>query len=221
MILSALDWTIIAGYLILSIIVGLWSSKSSSQDTRSFFLAGNNLPWWMLGISMVATTFSTDTPNLVTDLVRKDGVAGNWVWWAFLLTGMLSVFVYAKLWNRSGLLTDIQFYELRYGGRPAAFLRGFRALYLGLIFNSLVMGAVSLAAIKFGEIVLQIEGWQTLFIACSVTLLYSTLGGLKAVVVTDVIQFLLAMIGSVWAAIYVISLPQIGGINNLINHPTL
>ena len=122
---------------------------------------------------MVATTFSTDTPNLVTDLVRKDGVAGNWVWWAFLLTGMLSVFVYAKLWNRSGLLTDIQFYELRYGGRPAAFLRGFRALYLGLIFNSLVMGAVSLAAIKFGEIVLQIEGWQTLFIACSVTLLLS------------------------------------------------
>ena len=221
MILSALDWTIIAGYLILSIIVGLWSSKKSSQDTRSFFLAGNNLPWWMLGISMVATTFSTDTPNLVTDLVRKDGVAGNWVWWAFLLTGMLSVFVYAKLWNRSGLLTDIQFYELRYGGRPAAFLRGFRALYLGLIFNSLVMGAVSLAAIKFGEIVLQIEGWQTLFIACSVTLLYSTLGGLKAVVVTDVIQFLLAMVGSVWAAIYVISLPQIGGIKNLINHPNV
>ncbi|GIR23190.1 hypothetical protein CM15mP37_06950 [bacterium] len=221
MILSALDWTIIAGYLILSIIVGLWSSKKSSKDTRSFFLAGNNLPWWMLGISMVATTFSTDTPNLVTDLVRKDGVAGNWVWWAFLLTGMLSVFVYAKLWNRSGLLTDIQFYELRYGGRPAAFLRGFRALYLGLIFNSLVMGAVSLAAIKFGEIVLQIEGWQTLFIACSVTLLYSTLGGLKAVVVTDVIQFLLAMVGSVWAAIYVISLPQIGGMKNLINHPNV
>ena len=129
------------------------------------------MPWWLLGISMVATTFSTDTPNLVTDLVRQNGVSGNWSWWAFLLTGMLTVFVYAKLWHRSGVLTDIEFYELRYSGKAAAFLRGFRALYLGLIFNVLVMGTVSLAAIKFGEIVLGLPGWMTLSIACSITLI--------------------------------------------------
>jgi len=122
--------------------------------------ASRNMPWWLLGVSMVATTFSTDTPNLVTDLVRQDGVAGNWAWWAFLLTGMLTVFVYAKLWRRSGVLTDIEFYELRYSGKAAAFLRGFRALYLGLVFNVLVMGAVSLAAVKFGEIVLGLPGWH-------------------------------------------------------------
>ena len=221
MILSILDWTIIAGYLLLSIIIGIWASKKGSKSTRSYFLAGKNLPWWLLGISMVATTFSTDTPNLVTDIVRRNGVAGNWTWWAFLLTGMLSVFVYARLWNRSGLLTDIEFYELRYGGKPAAFLRGFRALYLGLIFNSLVMGAVSLAAIKFGEIVLEIPGWKTLIMACSVTLVYSVLGGLRAVIITDFIQFIIAMIGSIWATIYIISLPQIGSIKKLISHPNV
>jgi Na+/proline symporter len=179
------------------------------------------MPWWLLGVSMVATTFSTDTPNLVTDLVRQDGVAGNWVWWAFLLTGMLTVFVYAKLWRRSGVLTDIEFYELRYSGKAAAFLRGFRALYLGLIFNVLVMGAVSLAAVKFGEIVLGLPGWFTLTIACSITLAYSTLGGLKAVIITDFVQFTLAMIGSVWGMFYILGLPEIGGLSKLISHPNV
>ena len=183
-----------------------------------FFLAGRNMPWWLLGISMVATTFSTDTPNLVTELVRKDGVAGNWTWWAFLLTGMLTVFVYAKLWRRSGVLTDIEFYELRYSGKAAAFLRGFRALYLGLVFNVLVMGAVSLAAVKFGEIVLGLPGWITLLVACSITLAYSTLGGLKAVVITDFVQFVLAMVGSIWGMLYIVRLPEIGGVSKLITH---
>ena len=218
MSLSNLDWFIIGAYFILSLGIGIWSSKKAGKNRQSFFLAGRNMPWWLLGISMVATTFSTDTPNLVTDLVRQNGVSGNWSWWAFLLTGMLTVFVYAKLWHRSGVLTDIEFYELRYSGKAAAFLRGFRALYLGLIFNVLVMGTVSLAAIKFGEIVLGWPGWMTLSIACSITLIYSTLGGLKAVIITDFVQFILAMLGSIWAMIFILDLPEIGGIANLISH---
>lgn len=176
------------------------------------------MPWWLLGISMVATTFSADTPNLVTGLVRESGVAGNWSWWAFLLTGMLTVFVFAKLWRRSMVLTDIEFYELRYSGKPAAFLRGFRALYLGLIFNVVVMGAVSLAAVKFGEIVLGMPGWLTLLIAGTITLSYSTFGGLKAVLVTDFVQFILAMVGSVWACIYLVNLDEVGGLGNMISN---
>ena len=218
MTLSTLDWTIVAAYFALSLVVGLWVSRQAGQDTKSFFLAGRNMPWWLLGVSMVATTFSTDTPNLVTDLVRQNGVSGNWAWWAFLLTGMLTVFVYAKLWRRSGVLTDIEFYELRYSGKAAAFLRGFRALYLGLVFNVLVMATVSLAAVKFGEIVLGWPGWVTLTIACSITLAYSALGGLKAVIITDFVQFTLAMIGSVWAMLYILNLPEIGGLSNLISH---
>ena len=218
MTLTTLDWTIVGAYFAVSLAVGIWASKQAGEDTKSFFLAGRNMPWWLLGVSMVATTFSTDTPNLVSDLVRQNGVSGNWVWWAFLLTGMLTVFVYAKLWHRSGVLTDIEFYELRYSGKAAAFLRGFRALYLGLVFNVLVMGAVSLAAVKFGEIVLGWPGWLTLTIACSITLAYSTLGGLKAVIITDFVQFSLAMIGSIWAMIYILGLEQIGGLSNLIAH---
>ena len=218
MTLSTLDWLIVGLYFILSLAIGIWSSKKAGKDTKAFFLAGRNMPWWLLGISMVATTFSTDTPNLVTDLVRQNGVSGNWSWWAFLLTGMLTVFVYAKLWHRSGVLTDIEFYELRYSGKAAAFLRGFRALYLGLVFNVLVMGTVSLAAVKFGEIVLGWPGWVTLSIACSITLAYSTLGGLKAVIMTDFIQFFLAMVGSIWAMFFILGLPQVGGLSQLISH---
>ena len=216
--MATIDWVVIGSYFFIALFIGIWASKKAANDTRSFFLAGQEMPWWLLGISMVATTFSTDTPNLVTDLVRQKGVSGNWGWWAFLLTGMLTVFVYAKLWRRSNVLTDIEFYELRYSGKAAAFLRGFRALYLGLIFNVLVMGTVSLAAIKFGEIILGWKGWQTLLVACSITLTYSTLGGLKAVIITDFVQFILAMIGSILAMFYIINLPQIGGIKNLTQH---
>ena len=221
MSLSQLDWAVIGSYFLISLTIGIIGAKKAGKDARSFFLASGNMPWWLLGISMVATTFSTDTPNLVTDLVRQKGVSGNWVWWSFLLTGMLTVFIYAKLWHRSGVLTDVEFYEIRYGGKPAAFLRGFRALYLGLIFNVLVMGSVSLAAIKFGEIILGWPGWFTLSIACSITLLYSTLGGLRAIIITDFFQFVLAMIGSVWACFYILNLDQIGGISSLIQHPTI
>ena len=219
--LSYIDWTIIGFYFLISLSIGLWVSKKSDNNTKSFFLANKNMPWWLLGISMVATTFSTDTPNLVTGIVRQKGVSGNWTWWAFLLTGMITVFVYSKLWYKTGVLTDIEFYELRYSGKSAAFLRGFRALYLGLVFNVLVMCAVSLAAIKFGKIVLNWPAWFTLLFACSITLIYSTLGGLKAVIITDFIQFLIAMIGSIWATIYILDLKQINGIVNLISHPNV
>ncbi|MEO0337683.1 MAG: sodium:solute symporter family protein [Bacteroidota bacterium] len=216
MTLATLDWVIIGAFFAVSLAIGLAVSKKAGSSVSEFFLSGRNMPWWLLGISMVATTFSADTPNLVTDLVRTSGVAGNWGWWAFLLTGMLTVFVYAKLWRRSEVLTDVEFYELRYSGPAASFLRGFRALYLGLIFNVLVMGAVSLAAVKFGEVILGMPGWQTLLIAGSVTLVYSALGGLRAVIITDFIQFILAMIGSIWACIYLVNLPEVGGLSNLL-----
>ena len=218
MTLSTFDWTIIALYFLFVLIVGLMVSKKAGSSVNEFFLSGRNMTWWLLGVSMVATTFSADTPNLVTGLVRAEGVAGNWGWWAFLLTGMLTVFVYAKLWRRSNVLTDVEFYELRYSGKAAAFLRGFRALYLGLIFNVLVMGTVSLAAVKFGEVVLGLPGWLTLLIAGAITVTYSTFGGLKAVVITDFVQFILAMIGSVWACIYLINMEEVGGLSNLIQH---
>jgi Na+/proline symporter len=218
MTLSGLDWTIVGVYFVFVLVVGLLVSKNAGKSISEFFLSGRNMPWWLLGISMVATTFSADTPNLVTDLVRQNGVSGNWGWWCLLITGMLTVFVYAKLWRRSMVLTDIEFYELRYSGKPAAFLRGFRALYLGLIFNVVVMGAVSLAAVKFGEIILGWPGWLTLLIAGSITVAYSTFGGLRAVLITDFVQFILAMIGAIWACIYIVNLPEVGGITELINH---
>ena len=216
--LEILDWAIIGAYFIMVLAIGLWFSKKAGSSLQEFFLSGRNMPWWLLGVSMVATTFSSDTPNLVAGLVRENGVSGNWVWWVQLLTGMLTVFVYAKLWRRSGVLTDIEFYELRYSGGAAAFLRGFRALYLGLIFNVLVMGTVSLAAIKFGETVLNLEGWKTLLIAGTITVTYSTLGGLKAVIITDFVQFILAMVGSIWACIYIVNLPEVGGLTALLEH---
>ena len=168
---------------------------------------------------MVATTFSADTPNLVTDLVRKNGVAGNWAWWAFLLTGMLTLFVYAKLWRRSEITTDLEFYELRYSGQGlAAFLRAFRAIYLGVFFNVVIMATVSLAAIKIGGVMLGLSPIQTLLIASVVTVIYSSLGGLKGVLLTDFFQFFIAIVGSFGAAYYILDLPQIGSLNNLLTH---
>ncbi|NRB53851.1 MAG: Na+:solute symporter [Saprospiraceae bacterium] len=219
--LSNFDWTIIGLYFLFTLAVGIAVSRKAGNSTQEFFLSGRNMPWWLLGVSMVATTFSADTPNLVTGLVRENGVAGNWGWWCLLFSGMLTVFVYAKLWRRSEVMTDIEFYELRYSGKAAAFLRGFRALYLGLIFNILVTGAVSLAAIKFGEIILGMPGWQTLLIAGSVTLAYSAIGGLKAVIVTDFVQFFLAMIGSIWACIYLINMDEVGGLSKLLSNPNV
>jgi len=216
--LTTLDWSFIIGFFGLSLIIGLIASKQSSKSYSEYFLSGRNMPWWLLGISMVATTFSADTPNLVTDIVRKNGVAGNWVWWAFLLTGMLTVFVYARLWRRSGISTDLGFYELRYSGKPAAFLRGFRAIYLGVFFNVMIMATVCLAAIKIGGVLLGLSPTETLLISSAVTLIYTVLGGLRGVIWTDFFQFILAMIGTVWAAIVIINIPEVDGLQNLLAH---
>ena len=219
--LSSLDWYILAAFFIILLSIGFWASKKAGKSVNEFFLSGRNMPWWLLGISMVATTFSADTPNLVTDIVRTNGVSGNWVWWAFLLTGMLTVFVYAKLWRRSEVLTDLEFYELRYGGKGAAFLRGFRAVYLGVFFNIMIMATVCLAAIKIGGVMLGLEPQETLIIACSVAVMYSSIGGLKSVIMTDFFQFTLAMVATFWAAAVIVNLPQVGGLDNLINHPDI
>ena len=219
MVLSNFDWVIILSFFALFLIIGLRVSKKAGSSSKEFFLSGRNMPWWLLGISMVATTFSADTPNLVTDIVRQNGVAGNWVWWAFLITGMLTVFVYAKLWRKSGVLTDLEFYETRYSGKEAAFLRGFRAIYLGVFFNIMIMASVCLAAIKIGEVMFGLEPWQTVVYASLVTVAYSSLGGLRGVILTDFLQFIVAMVGSVAAAIYIVNLPEVGGLNELLNHP--
>ncbi|MCB0649749.1 MAG: Na+:solute symporter [Saprospiraceae bacterium] len=218
MTLTTLDWSIIFAFFVISMAIGVLVSKQSGKSSSDFFLSGRSMPWWLLGFSMVATTFSADTPNLVTDIVRKNGVSGNWVWWAFLLTGMLTVFVYARLWRRSGVMTDLEFYELRYSGKGAAFLRGFRALYLGVFFNVLIMATVTLAAIKIGGILLGLTPTQTILIASIVTVFYSALGGLKGVILTDFFQFIIAMVGSVWAAYVVLNMPEVGGLTNLLEH---
>ncbi len=215
---TSIDWAIIASFFVISLLIGIYTSKKAGSSAKEFFLSGRNMPWWLLGVSMVATTFSADTPNLVTDIVRKNGVAGNWAWWAFLLTGMLTVFVYAKLWRRSEVTTDLEFYELRYSGKGAAFLRAFRALYLGVFFNVVIMATVSLAAIKIGGVMLGLSPVQTLLIASIVTVVYSSLGGLKGVLLTDFFQFFIAMIGSFGAAYFIIDLPEIGSLNNLLTH---
>ena len=217
--LENIDWLIISSFFILSLVIGVVVSKKSGKDVTEFFLSGRKMPWWLLGISMVATTFSADTPNLVTDIVRTNGVAGNWVWWAFLLTGMLTVFVYAKLWRRSKVLTDLEFYELRYSGKGAAFLRGFRAFYLGAVFNILIMASVCLAGIKIGGALLGLSPVETLLISCVITVLYSSIGGLRGIIITDFFQFILAMVATFWAAYEIVSLPQIQGLTNLLNHP--
>ncbi|MEZ4957700.1 MAG: sodium:solute symporter family protein, partial [Saprospiraceae bacterium] len=219
--LNLLDWSIIIGFFILTIIIGLVASKKAGESYSDFFLSGRNMPWWLLGFSMVATTFSADTPNLVTDIVRKNGVSGNWQWWAFLLTGMLTVFVYAKLWRRSGVQTDLEFYELRYSGKAAAFLRGFRAIYLGVFFNIIIMATVSLAAIKIGGVMLGLTPIQTILIASIVTVTYSSLGGLTGIIWTDFFQFIIAMVGIVGAAYVVVNLPQVGGVAAMLEHPNV
>lgn len=216
--LSTLDWILIFSFFIIFLFIGVFVSKKSGQNAQEFFLSGKNMPWWLLGISMVATTFSADTPNLVTDIVRQNGISGNWVWWAFLFTGMLTVFVYAKLWRRSEVLTDLEFYELRYSGKEAAFLRGFRALYLGVFFNVMIMATVCLAAIKIGGILFNLEPWESVVYASLITVIYSSIGGLRGVIFTDFLQFIIAMVGSIWAAWYIVQMPEIGGLDALLTH---
>jgi Na+/proline symporter len=219
--LSLLDIVIITGFFSIILFIGFYVSKKSSLSSNEYFLSGRNMPWWLLGISMVATTFSTDTPNLVTDIVRNDGVSGNWVWWAFLFTGLLTVFVYAKLWRRSEVSTDMEFYELRYSGWGGKFLRGFRAIYLGVIFNVMAMAGVILAAIKIGEIMLGLDPLETILYAGTITVIFSTVGGFRGVVYTDFVLFFAAMAGSIGAAYYLVNLPEVGGMTSLITNESI
>ena len=216
--LTFFDKLIIFFFFFLVLAIGFAVSKKSSQSSTEYFLSGRTMPWWLLGISMVATTFSTDTPNLVTDIVRQNGVSGNWVWWIFLLTGLLTVFIYSKLWRRSGVNTDMEFYDLRYSGSAGKFLRGFRSIYLGIIFNVLAMAGVTLAAIKIGAIMLDISAIETVLYAGGVTLIFSAVGGFRGVVYTDFILFFTAMAGSIGAAYYLINLPDVGGITGILNN---
>ncbi|HHJ50405.1 MAG TPA: Na+:solute symporter [Phaeodactylibacter sp.] len=214
--LSQLDWTIIFAFFLISLLIGLLTGRQAGRGYTDYFLSGRNMPWWLLGVSMVATTFSADTPNLVTDIVRQNGVAGNWVWWAFLLTGMLTVFVYARLWRRSKVLTDLEFYELRYSGPEAAFLRAFRAFYLGVFFNAMIMATVILAAIKISGVIFpDLDPWKVTLFVLGITALYTTLGGLRGVLLTDLVQFVVAMGGTIWAAYILVNQPEIGGLQAL------
>src|SRR5438034_7371159 len=213
--LTALDWAVIGITLVVCFAPSLFFAKRAGKNTSEFFAWGRAVPWWLAGLSMVATTFSSDTPNLVTDIVRRNGVAGNWVWWAFVLTGVATVFFYARLWRRSGVLTDLEFYEIRYSGRAATFLRGFRAVYLGLFFNCVIMATVNLAAAKIGNIVL---GWpmeRTLIVCGAMTIFFASVSGLWGVLVTDSLQFTITMSGTFAVAYFALQQPQVGGLAGL------
>ena len=212
---TTLDWSIIAASIAISFLPALFFWRRASQNTSEFFTSGRAAPWWLIGISMVATTFSTDTPNLVTNFVRERGVAGNWLWWSFLLTGMMTVFFYARLWRRSGVLTDLEFYEIRYSGRAATVLRGFRAIYLGFFFNLVIMATVNLAAAKIGNIVLGWPTGRTLFVCAVMTIFFASVSGLWGVLVTDSLQFLITMTGTFAVAYFALQQPAVGGLSGL------
>jgi len=219
MTLALIDWVIIGCFFAVIILIGLAFSRKAGQSSAEFFLGGRSMPWWLLGISMVACTFSCDTPNLVTGMVRSGGVVANWAWWAFLITGMVTVFIYAQLWRRSRVMTDLEFYELRYSGKSAAFIRGFRSLYLGILFNCLIMGTVTLAAIKIGQVIFDVRPWVAVVLGSVGVVIYATAGGIKSCIWADFFQYAVAMFGAVYAAIFVCGQPEVGGLSALLAHP--
>lgn len=219
--LSLIDWVLVGLLPLVSLLIGLIVSRRAGENSASYFLSGRRMPWWLLGISMVATTFATDTPNLVTDIVRNHGVAGNWTWWAFLLTGIVTAFIYAKLWRRSGIMTDLEFYEIRYSSEIAKYLRGFRALYLGVFFNVIVMATVTLAAIKIASVLVGATPLETILVLGVVTMAFSALGGFVGVVISDLVLFVAAMVGAAAAAWFALDHPSVGGLEGLINNPVL
>ena len=216
--LTPFDWAIIALSLGVTFIPAIVFARRAGRNITEFFAAGRQAPWWLIGISLVATTFSTDTPNLVTNLVRDGGVAENWVWWSFLLTGMATVFFYARLWRRSGVLTDLEFYELRYSGRAASFVRGFRAIYLGLFFNCVIIASVNLAAVKIASILFGWPRLETLLGLAVVPIVFAATAGLWGVMVTDMIQFCITITSSFAAAYFALRAPGVGGLHGLIAH---
>ncbi len=214
--LQLIDWVIVAVSLIVCFFPALFFGRRAGKSTSEFFVSGRAVPWWLAGLSMVATTFSSDTPNLVTDIVRRNGVAGNWVWWAFVLTGVATVFFYARLWRRSGVMTDLEFYEIRYSGKAASFVRGFRSVYLGLFFNCMIMATVNLAACKIAGILFGLERWQTLAAVGLLNVVFATHSGLWGVLVIDMVQFFIKMTAVIAAAYFAVTLPQIGGLSGLV-----
>jgi Na+/proline symporter len=214
--LSVLDWTVIAAYFLFNLGIGLYYARRAGGSTNEFFLSGRNVPWWLAGTSMVATTFAADTPLAVTGFVAKNGIAGNWLWWNFVMSGMLTVFLYARLWRRAGVMTDIEFAELRYSGKPAAFLRGFRALYLGLPINCIILGWVNLAMVKILEITLGLSKTSAILVVIGMllfTAFYTALSGLWGVLVTDLFQFALKM--SMVIVLAILAVNAVGGIDAL------
>src|ERR671915_1064541 len=214
--LQPIDWIIVIASLAICFVPALFYGKRAGRNTSEFFASGRSVPWWLAGISMVATTFSSDTPNLVTDIVRRQGVAGNWVWWAFVLTGVATVFFYARLWRRSGVLTDLEFYEIRYSGRAASAVRGFRAVYLGLFFNCLIMATVNLAACKIAAIMFGLPRWQTLVAVGILNVVFAAHSGLWGVLVIDMMQFFIMMTAVVAAAYFAVYIPEVGGIGGVL-----
>jgi solute:Na+ symporter, SSS family len=215
--LQTLDWVIIICSLLICFVPALFYGKRAGKNTSEFFVSGRSVPWWLAGLSMVATTFSSDTPNLVTDIVRRNGVAGNWVWWAFVLTGVSTVFFYARMWRRSSVMTDLEFYEIRYSGKAASFVRGFRAVYLGLFFNCMIMATVNLAACKIAGVLFGLERWQTLIFVGILNVIFATHSGLWGVLVIDMVQFFIKMTAVIAAAYFALQLPEIGGLSGLVD----
>ena len=215
--LTGLDWTVIALYFAVNLAIGFFYMKRASGNVGEFFLSGRNVPWWLAGTSMVATTFGADTPLVVTGLIYNQGIAGNWLWWSFCLSGMLTVFFFAPLWRRARVLTDMEFAELRYGGRPATFLRGFRALYLALPVNTIIMGWVNLAMCKILALTLGLtttrSQLEAVFVCLALTLAYNAISGLWAVLWTDLVQFVLKM--SMVVALAVFAVRAVGGMSGL------
>jgi SSS family solute:Na+ symporter len=215
--LQFIDWVIVVFTLLICFVPALFFGKRAGKSTSEFFASGRSVPWWLAGLSMVATTFSSDTPNLVTDIVRRNGVAGNWVWWAFVLTGVSTVFFYARLWRRSGVLTDLEFYEIRYSGKAASVVRGFRAVYLGLLFNCMIMATVNLAACKIAGVLFGLERWQTLALVGVLNVVFAAHSGLWGVLVIDMTQFFIKMTAVIAAAYFAVRLPQVGGLSGLVD----
>jgi Na+/proline symporter len=214
--LHPIDWVIVAASLLVCFVPALFFGRRAGRSTSEFFASGRAVPWWLAGLSMVATTFSSDTPNLVTDIVRRNGVAGNWVWWAFVLTGVATVFFYARLWRRSGVMTDLEFYEIRYSGTAAKVVRGFRSVYLGLFFNCIIMATVNLAACKIAGILFGLDRWQTLLGVGALNVVFAAHSGLWGVLVIDMVQFFIKMTAVIAAAYFALRLPQVGGLSGMV-----
>ncbi len=219
MLLNGLDWTVIAAFFAVLALIPTVAARRAKRTANDFFTSGKSMPWWLIGFSMVAATTATDSANFFTEVIRRDGMGGNWIMWAFILTGLLTVFVYAKLWVRSGVTTDIEFYELRYSGKPAAFLRAFRTLYLGVVFNVLVLGNVILAAVKIGVVLFGIEPSTIYRVTVVASVVYTFFGGIRGVIWTDFFLFLVIMAGAVAAMVYGLRLPEVGGMAGIVSNP--